>query len=407
MGEGRGEGRTTARRDTAMAHRDIDVVAAGHICVDITPSFGEVSGTSLAEILRPGGLLQVGPATISTGGTVSNTGLALRRLGLNVSLMGKCGDDLFGQAILDILRREAPGAEAGMRVVPGERTSYTIVIVLPGIDRMFFHCPGCNDTFGAEDVDMDIVRQARLFHFGYPPAMKRMYSSGGRELATLLRKVSGVGTGTSLDLTLPDPNTEAGRADWPAILSEALPYTDIFLPSLEELLFMLRRERFEELIAGPGIVNAFTADDLRALAGDCLGMGARIVVIKCGHAGAYLRTAASLDNLSEVLNVTQEWEGVEMFEPTCKVEHIVSAAGSGDNAIAGFLAAFLHGEPPAWCMAVLAAVGAQNLSVVDTISGVLSWEETIAQVQANPEKNPLPERLASAFGVGDLAKPGQ
>jgi sugar/nucleoside kinase (ribokinase family) len=90
-----------------------------------------------------------------------------------------------------------------------------------------------------------------------------------------------------------------------------------------------------------------------------------------------------------------DWEGVEIFEPTCRVERIVSAAGSGDCAIAGFLAALLHGEPPAWCMAALAAVGAQNLSALDTVSGVLSWEETIAQVEGEPVKNPVPERLAA------------
>lgn len=378
-----------------MAERNIDVAAAGHICVDITPAVGQVSGRSVAEILRPGKLLEVGPATISTGGPVSNTGLALRRLGQRVSVMGKCGDDPFGDVLLSVLRREAPGAEAGMSVVPGEKTSYTVCIVLPGIDRMFLHCPGANDTFGAEDVDLDIVRHARLFHFGYPPLMKRMYQSGGAELATLLKDVSGLGTGTSLDLALPDADSAAGRADWRAILSQALPYTDIFLPSLEELLFMLRRERFDELTAGgSSICDAFSVADLRGLADDCLAMGGQIVVIKCGHVGAYLRTARSLKRLTGVLNVKRDWEDREIFEPTCRVENIVSTVGSGDSSIAGFLAALLRGESPAWCMAVLTVVGAQNLSALDAVSGVQSWKDTIAQVQAGPEKNPVPERLA-------------
>ncbi len=377
-----------------MTAREVDVVAAGHICVDIIPAFGEVSGTDVGEILRPGKLLEVGPASISTGGSVSNTGLALRRLGLSVSLIGKCGDDSFGDLLVEMLRREAAGSEAGMSVVPGERTSYTIVIVLPGIDRMFLHCPGSNDTFGPEDVDLGIVGRARLFHFGYPPVMKRMYACGGQELATLLRGAREAGAVTSLDMALPDPDSAAGRADWRTILEAALPHVDIFLPSLEELLFMLRRERFEELAAGaPGIADAFTADDVRELAAECIGMGAEMVVIKCGHAGAYLRTVQSVERAAGVLHNPGEWEEVEIFEPTCRVENIVSAAGSGDSSIAGFLAAMLRGEGPARCMAALTVVGAQNLSALDTVSGVRSWEETLSQLQAGPRKNPIPRHL--------------
>ena len=53
----------------------------------------------------PGRLLQIGPATFSTGGPVSNTGLALHRLGIATRLMGKVGDDLLGQAALAAHRR--------------------------------------------------------------------------------------------------------------------------------------------------------------------------------------------------------------------------------------------------------------------------------------------------------------
>jgi sugar/nucleoside kinase (ribokinase family) len=100
----------------------------------------------------PGRLLNIGPAAISTGGAVANTGMALHRLGVPVRLMGKVGDDLFGRAVLDVLRTGAPHLADGMIVTPGEATSYSIVISPPDIDRSFLHCPGANDTFGADDV---------------------------------------------------------------------------------------------------------------------------------------------------------------------------------------------------------------------------------------------------------------
>ncbi len=38
-----------------------------------------------------------------TGGAVANTGLAMKLLGADVSLMGKVGEDAFGDMILNIL----------------------------------------------------------------------------------------------------------------------------------------------------------------------------------------------------------------------------------------------------------------------------------------------------------------
>jgi sugar/nucleoside kinase (ribokinase family) len=76
------------------------------------------------------------------------------------------------------------------------------------------------------------------------------------------------------------------------------------------------------------------------------------------------------------------------------VEEIASTTGSGDASVAGFLAALLRGEGPRRCMAALTAVGAQNLSAVDAVSGVRSWQETLRQLEAGPANNPVPERLA-------------
>lgn len=379
-----------------MAGKDIGAVVAGHICLDITPRFGQVSGASVSEIFQPGKLLLIGGAEFSSGGPVSNTGLPLRRLGIHVALMGKCGQDPLGQILLDNLRTEAPGAEEGMRTVSGERTSYTVILVPPGIDRIFLHCPGANDTFGPEDIDINMVRRARLFHFGYPPIMARMYGSEGEELEQVLSNAASSGAMTSLDMALPDPNSPGGRAEWRTILAKALPHVDFFMPSLEEILFMLRRQRFDEVSrTNPdSLLDGVGADDVRGIADECIEMGARVVVIKCGHLGAYLCTAKELGRLDGMMAEAQAWRGRRIFEPTCVVETIVSATGSGDCAIAGFLAGVLQGEPPERCMKLLAAVGAQNLSAVSAVGGVKSWEETLADLDAGLTQNAVPARFA-------------
>src|SRR5690554_4573304 len=122
--------------------RPVEVVVAGHICLDVIPQFGErASGETF---LTPGSLITVGPAITSTGGPVSNTGLALHRLGVPARLINKVGDDLFGQAILDLLRADDPELARGMIVEHSESTSYTVVISPPGVDRVFLHSPGAN-----------------------------------------------------------------------------------------------------------------------------------------------------------------------------------------------------------------------------------------------------------------------
>ena len=87
---------------------------------------------SLAAWLVPGGLVNVGPMVLATGGAVSNTGLALYRLGIPVRLMGKVGDDTFGRATLDVLRRYDPALADGMLVAAGEYSSYTLIFSSPG-----------------------------------------------------------------------------------------------------------------------------------------------------------------------------------------------------------------------------------------------------------------------------------
>jgi sugar/nucleoside kinase (ribokinase family) len=370
----------------------IDAVVAGHICLDITPEIPPGAET-VAELFRPGKLIQVGRVTVSTGGPVSNTGFPLRRLGMSVELMGKVGDDTFGRAILECIRAEAPGAEAGMQVVRGEHSSYTVVISPPGIDRMFLHCPGANDTFVARDIDAAAVRRARLFHFGYPPLMAATYADGGAELTRIFRDAKAAGATTSLDMALPDPAAPSGQADWAAILGATLPSVDIFTPSVEELTFMLRGAVYEDLRrrAGAGEMLAHVDGELLgSLADECIEAGAAVVLIKCGYLGLYVRTAARgrLAALGRAqCGDPSGWADRELLQPSYAVESIVSATGAGDCAIAAFLAAFLRGLGVDDALRYGCAVGAQNLQAADAISGVRGWEETAEQVRARPASN--------------------
>ena len=76
------------------------IMVAGHISLDITPEFHNSGTQKFSEILRQGKLVNVGPAQMTLGGAVSNTGLALQKLGADVILTAKIGTDLFGDIMM-------------------------------------------------------------------------------------------------------------------------------------------------------------------------------------------------------------------------------------------------------------------------------------------------------------------
>jgi sugar/nucleoside kinase (ribokinase family) len=371
----------------------IEAIVAGHLCLDIIPQFVANLGSDLAAYLAPGRLTEVGPATLSTGGAVSNTGINLHRLGIRTRLMGKIGDDLLGQAITDTVSSYSPDLARGMVVVGGEASSYTLVIDPPGVDRLFLHYPGPNYTFGAEDIRYDLLSEARLFHFGYPPLMTRMYADGGRELAEMYQRAKETGVTTSLDLTMPDPAGPSGQADWQLILTHTLPYVDLFLPSVEELLFMLRRDRFDQLTAQVGTANvlgALAVEEIISLAKEALAMGAKIVLLKMGMRGVYLRTATTLSELGRGAPTgLTAWASRQLWAPCFRPDVVVSTVGTGDTAIAGFLAAVLRDASPSLALNVAAATGACCVEVAGALGGVRGWEETLARIEAGWARLPL------------------
>jgi sugar/nucleoside kinase (ribokinase family) len=270
-------------------------------------------------------------------------------------------------------------------------TSYSVIINPPGVDRIFLHCPGANDAFGPADVSDDLLARATLFHFGYPPIMRRMYEHGGVALVELLQRAKASGATTSLDMTLPDPSSDSGRADWRAILAAALPYADLFLPSVEELLFMLHRDRYDQLSALGDLAAQITPDQLSALSAELLQLGAKIVAIKLGERGLYLRTdrRAAMEMLGRARPADWEvWADRELWAP-CFRANVMGTTGAGDATIAGFLSALLRGLDPYDSVTAAVAVGACSVEVPDALSGVRSWEDTLARIADGWEHLPL------------------
>ena len=117
---------------------------------------------------------------------------------------------------------------------------------------------------------------------------------------------------------------------------------------------------------------------------ELLAMGAKMVGLKLGDHGLYLRTAPAdvLQNMGRARPTDlAAWANYEDWQPCFQVD-VVGTTGSGDATIAGFLAALLRDMPPAEAMTAALAVGACNVEAPDALSGIRSWEETWQRIDS-------------------------
>ncbi|OCT14667.1 carbohydrate kinase [Paenibacillus pectinilyticus] len=372
-----------------------EVIVAGHICLDIIPTLH--SKASGKDLFLPGKLVEVGPAVLSTGGAVSNTGLALHRLGRKVSLMGKVGRDRFGEAILSILSTHNPSLVESMIIAEGEISSYSIVISPPNTDRTFLHATGANDTYTANDLRIEQLAGARLFHFGYPPLMRQMYINNGEELSRLLKKVKKTGMTISLDLAKPDPESEGGQVDWRSILEQVLPDVDVFLPSFEEIVYMLHRDRYDQWMdeSQSGDLFPYVTEGLLAEIGEeLLEMGAAVVGLKLGEHGLYVRTTPSESRLmamglcAPTNEMRGNWLNAELLSSCYEVD-VAGTTGAGDCTIAGFLYGLLNGYSLEQTLHMAVGVGACNVEFQDAVSGIPDGTEVVKRIHTGWKKRTM------------------
>lgn len=363
------------------------IVVAGHISVDMTPVFPGSKKKSLSQILCPGKLIRTGEMVVYSGGVVSNTGLTLHKMGANVHLAGKIGHDALGEMMLAMMKQH--GTEKDLIVDDAVSTSYTIVVAPPGIDRVFLHGPGGNDTFVADDLKDELLEDAALVHFGYPPLMRKMYENGGAELVKLCRRVHEKGAAMSLDLAAVDPDSPEGLVDWRDFLTHVLPEVDFFVPSIEELCFMLDRRRYESWLerAGDGDVTEILdlEQDIRPLAAQAMELGVKVLMLKCGIQGIYYQTAGA-DLIAEIPPAVElqvaDWADQTGFQKSFVPERVLSGTGAGDSSIGCFLYAMLHGYPVGRCVQLAAAQGASCVEEVDTLSGLHTLPELETKIAA-------------------------
>ncbi|MGD9496059.1 MAG: carbohydrate kinase family protein [Armatimonadota bacterium] len=299
------------------------------VCVGILVA--DVWGRPIDSQPQRGRLMLVDEIGLGVGGCAANAGLALAKLGIETGIMGKVGDDGFGEFVREEIA--AHGIDtSGIRTTTERGTSATMIMVDSAGERTFMHCIGANATMRPEDIDMEQVREAEIFLFAGALVMPGF---DGDPAAGVMKAAKQAGTTTCLDVVWDD----TGR--WMELLEPVLPHTDIFLPSLAEA------------------VEITGESEPEAVAEVLMDHGVRIVGLKMGERGCYVRAADR-----------------EVWADAYPVE-VVDGTGSGDAFVAGFLTGVLHG----WDLQDVArfanAVGALCVTAAGTTAGLRDFAGTI------------------------------
>ena len=130
-----------------------DVTALGELLIDFPMNGKSEQGNSLFEACP--------------GGAPCNVLAMLNKLGRKTALSGKVGKDQFGQLLKDTI--EEIGIDArGLLLDEKIHTTLAFVHTFPDGDRefSFYRNPGADMMLAEDEVDYDLIRSSKVFHFG-------------------------------------------------------------------------------------------------------------------------------------------------------------------------------------------------------------------------------------------------
>ncbi|AEH51503.1 carbohydrate kinase family protein [Pseudothermotoga thermarum] len=229
-----------------------DVVALGELLIDFTPAGFSAEGYPVYQM--------------NPGGAPANVAVAVSKLGGKSAFIGKVGEDYFGYFLKKVLEKN--GVETkGLKFTDLSPTTLTFVHLDEKGERSFTFVrnPGADALLESDDVDLSLIENAKIFHFGslslsYPTCKKA--TTKAVEFATKLSKLISY-----------DPNHRPMIWKDPKVakqvMVEALKYAHIVKLSQEELYLLTSEEDLEKALK------------------TVMKMGTKLVFITMGSKGCY------------------------------------------------------------------------------------------------------------------------
>ena len=136
-----------------MQEKNYDVAALGELLIDFTQHGKSEQGNLLFEA--------------NPGGAPANVLAMLRKLGKNCAFLGKVGADGFGDLLEETVRSVGIDSR-GLRRDKAVHTTLAVVHTFENGDRdfSFYRKPGADVNLDASELDEDVLKSCRIFHFG-------------------------------------------------------------------------------------------------------------------------------------------------------------------------------------------------------------------------------------------------
>lgn len=136
-----------------MTDRKYDVTALGELLIDFTENGNSEQGNPLMEA--------------NPGGAPCNMLSMIQKLGGTTAFIGKVGKDMFGRQLRQAV--ESVGIDTRNLMEDEEvHTTLAFVHTFPDGDRdfSFYRNPGADMMLTKEEIQEDLIRNSKAFHFG-------------------------------------------------------------------------------------------------------------------------------------------------------------------------------------------------------------------------------------------------
>ena len=320
----------------------MDVICLGILVADIFAS-------PIAALPAPGQLGLTDRFLFGAGGCATNTAACLSRLGRSVKVLGKVGNDVFGNLVVNDLKRLGIEADSVVRS-QSDPTSGTVILNVADEDRRYIHCIGANADFISDDMDFSVLDGARALYVGGYMAMPRF---GLEDLTRVFKEAKKRSLKTILDVVVP-PGLAISREQ----LERMLSLTDVFLPNDDEALLLT------------GVRDPLAqANYFSSINPNCC------VVITQGKRGSLAR------------------HGDEIIKAGTYAVKSIDESGAGDAFAAGFITGVLESWPLQDTLKFASAVGASCTRALGCIEGVFCFDEAKVFVSENSLHFERPAKL--------------
>jgi len=268
---------------------------------------------------------------LHVGGGANNTGVVLKKLGEEVVMVGKVGQDGLGEFIINSLRKEGIDPK-GITITQEYSTSATMVLVDEQGERSFIHCAGANQSLRNADIQDEFFHDSDIVHI---TGTFLMPGFDGPETTALLKRVKEAGVTTSIDTYWDD------SGQWLNVIEPYLPLLDIFISNRDESTRISGRQNI--------------VDNAKFF----LDYGIQIVAIKMGEEGSFIMT-----------------QNEKILVPPFQVK-AVDGTGAGDAFAAGFLVGYLKKWDLYETGRFANACGAMCVQAMGATDGVGNFDEVM------------------------------